>query len=229
MPRAAVGKRRDKRIEAVYPVRLWGMDANGRPFIEAASTANVSRKGVLLKGVLGNVAIGDVVGLTFGERKCKFRVMWVGQAGTSEAGHVGLQSVEFGRRMWDLEVPADTTDTYVRPPQRERRLLKRLRCSISVEVQETKTKGRLWCWIQDLSLGGCYVGMTMPLAVEAKLRVALWLDKETKIWADGIVISSHPGFGMGVKFLTLSRQHMQALEQFVKLLSAEPLASCSSR
>ena len=213
------GKRREKRTAAVHPIRLWGMDASGRPFIEAASTVNVSRKGSLLKDVPAKLAVGDVVGLTSGEQKAKFRVVWVGQAGTSEADHVGLQSLDFGKDIWDLPPVADGVDTYIRPPQRENRLLARLKCSLSGEVSSDSAAARVWVSIRDLSLGGCYVGMTLPFPLEAKLRMAVWLDDETKILADGIVISSHPGYGMGIKFLALPHKGLDAIERFLKLSS----------
>jgi hypothetical protein len=120
------------------------MDASGRPFIEAASTVNVSRKGSLLKDVPAKLAVGDVVGLTSGEQKGKFRVVWVGQAGTSEASHVGLQSLEFGKDIWDLSQLADGVDTYTRPPQHEHRLLTRLKCSLSAEVDSHSATERAW-------------------------------------------------------------------------------------
>jgi hypothetical protein len=203
------------------------MDASGRPFIEAASTVNVSRKGSLLKDVPAKLAVGDVVGLTSGEQKGQFRVVWVGQAGTPDASHVGLQSLEFGKDIWDLKNVTDGVDTYTHPPQRENRLLTRLKCSLSAEVSSDGAAGRAWVSIRDLSLGGCYVGMTLPFPLEAKVRITLWLDDETKILADGIVISSHPGFGMGIKFLTLPNKSLAALERFVKL-SSTPKAPANS-
>jgi hypothetical protein len=63
--------------------------------------------------------------------------------------------------------------------------------------------------------------------LEAKVRIVLWLDDETKILADGIVISSHPGFGMGIKFLTLPNTSLDALERFLEL-SSKPKSSANS-
>jgi hypothetical protein len=218
MPRH-VGKRREKRMATVHPIRLWGMDSRGRPFIEAASTLDVSGKGARLKDVKAKLAVGDVVGLSSGGQKGRFRVVWVGQAGTSEASHVGLQSLEFKKHLWDLKLPDGSFDTYTLPPRREHRLLTRLKCSLSVEVRSDGADKQVWAFIKNISMGGCYVAMTPPLPVKAKLRIAMWLDDETKIWADGIVISSHPGSGMGIKFLALSRKNLDALEQFLKLSS----------
>ncbi len=89
---SGIGNRREKRVAAVVPVRLWGMDAQGRPFIEISRTVNISRSGVLLGDIPAKLSIGDIVGLTYAEKKHKFRVIWTGKAETPEAANVGLQS-----------------------------------------------------------------------------------------------------------------------------------------
>ena len=61
--------------------------------------------------------------------------------------------------------------------------------------------------------------MTFPFAVEAKVSIAIWLDDQTKVWVHGIVISSNPGTGMGVKFIDVSRPNLLAIELFLKELS----------
>jgi hypothetical protein len=54
--------RRSTRDQAIVPVRLWGMDVNGQPFIEAAWTGNVSADGALLKGIRRTLQPGDAIG-----------------------------------------------------------------------------------------------------------------------------------------------------------------------
>src|SRR5947209_3495126 len=117
----AIGKRGEKRIPAAYPIRLWGMDADGRAFIQEASTINVSRKGALLKDIPVKLAVGDIVGLTLQEQKYRFRVTWVGQAETPESGQVGLQSLQRHKQIWDVKLPADGLDIFTR--ERDYRLL----------------------------------------------------------------------------------------------------------
>jgi hypothetical protein len=78
---------------------------------------------------------------------------------------------------------------------------------------------RALVFLRDLSTGGCYAAMTQPFPLGEKVSIALWLDDETKIWVDGIVISSHPNEGMGIKFLGLSRKNTNALERFRGILS----------
>jgi hypothetical protein len=218
---SGAGKRREKRIAAVFPIRLWGMDANGRPFIEAATTLNVSRKGAHLSDVPTKLAVGDVIGLTYNQQKYKFRVIWVGKTGTAEVGNVGLQSLEFGKWIWDIKLPLDDTDIYSRPPASENRLRTRVKCFLSAEVSD-RTDQRTLVFLRDLSAGGCYATMAQPLPLGTKVSVALWLDDETKIWAGGIVISSHPREGMGIKFLDLDRKTTDALDRFVGPSEPEP-------
>ncbi len=214
-----IGKRREKRIAAMFPIRLWGMDACGRPFIEASTTINISRSGVLLRGIPAKLAVGDIVGLTYSEKKYKFRIIWTGGAGTSEAANVGLQSLDSGEWIWDLNLPSDDVDIYSRPPEHEHRLVARVKCFLSVEVCWESGAQRVLAFIRDLSLGGCYVTMASPLRLETRVSIGLWLDDQTKIWADGIVISSHPGAGMGIKFLGRNCQNLEAIERYLEHLS----------
>jgi hypothetical protein len=147
------GKRKEKRIAVLYPVKLWGMDSNGRPFIEAATTLNVSGNGALLNEVPAKLAVGDVIGLSSEGQKYRFRIAWLGQAGTPEAGHLGLQSLENEKRIWDMELPCQSIDIYTRPQQSDNRLLPRLQCCLSTEVGSNTSAGRVQAFVTDISLG----------------------------------------------------------------------------
>ncbi|HEV2699608.1 MAG TPA: PilZ domain-containing protein, partial [Terriglobales bacterium] len=118
----------------------------------------------------------------------------------------------------DLRLPPDDVDIYARPPNSERRLVSRVRCFLSAEVICDGAGQKALAFVRDLSLGGCYVAMTFPFPLEAKVSIAMWLDEQVKIWTDGIVISSHPSTGMGVKFLGLSRANLALIEKWVKEL-----------
>jgi hypothetical protein len=50
------------------------------------------------------------------------------------------------------------------------------------------------------------------------VSIGMWLDERIKIWVDGIVISSHPSTGMGVKFLGLNRHNLDLFERYMKKL-----------
>ena len=220
------GKRNARRIAAVCPIRLWGMDAGGKPFIEAATTVNVSYTGVLLKDVPAKLSVGDTIALRSGEHKCRFRVVWLGSEGTPDAGHLGLQSLDSENPIWDdLNLPAHSIDIYSRPHESEHRLISRSRCLISAEVGGNDSAGRVRTFLTDITPGGCYVSLATPWPVEAKLTLGFWLEERNRIWADGIVISQHQGLGMGIKFLNLSRKNLEDLTRFIELLPQQQTLS----
>lgn len=55
------GQRRDPRIQAKLPVRIAGIDANGRPLLQVVTTRDISRQGALLQGIR-NVQAGRDLG-----------------------------------------------------------------------------------------------------------------------------------------------------------------------
>ena len=87
-----MGRRKETRTAARLAVKLWGTDASGRPFIESVFTSNLSAQGASLEGVHVPVQPGECVGLTYADKKARFRVTWVGEVGTSEEGKVGLEN-----------------------------------------------------------------------------------------------------------------------------------------
>ena len=226
------GKRKEKRMEAVHPIRLWGMDANGRPFIEAVTTLDISRTGARLKNPRAKIAVGDIVGLKSGESKSRFQVMWVGKAGTPDEGHVGLKSLDDDKGLWNIKPSAadsaEEIDTYIKPPRRDSRLVERLKCSLSVEVGSNNSAARTRTFVTDISLGGCYISMVTPVPVESKITLALWVDQKTKIWVDGIVIGSNPGLGMGIKFLNVPRRTIEEMIRLMEQVAEEQYAAEAS-
>ncbi len=71
-----------------------------------------------------------------------------------------------------------------------------------------------WATIADLSVGGCYIEMAIPLPPRTKVRVGIWIG-ETKCWADGEVVYSTPGLGTGVKFTEISEPDLERIQQYL--------------
>lgn len=95
-----VSRRRDDRITATLPVRVWGMDASGKPFSLSVKTCDVTRTGVRLMGVTVQLAPDEIVGIQYGEAKARYRVVWCGKPGTRNAGQVGLQTLQPEKQLW---------------------------------------------------------------------------------------------------------------------------------
>ena len=76
--------------------------------------------------------------------------------------------------------------------------------------------------IADICLGGCYVEMTFTKDVSSVVELTLWLG-EDKISATGIVVSSHPSFGNGIKFIEVAPESKERLMHFLESLKPTPL------
>lgn len=112
-------RRREERIQSKLPVRVWGMDANGKPFTVTAKTLDITRYGARLIDVPYPLAPGDIVGVQHGTDKGRFRVAWCGKPGTSQCGHIGLQSLDPTKPIWgeELKKPAVAVPTASVAPQ----------------------------------------------------------------------------------------------------------------
>jgi len=216
-----MGKRREPRHEIRVPVRIFGTDRHGRVFSEKVFTVNVSRQGVELAGSQAEPANDEIIGLTYGQAKVHFRVKWVGAPNTPKAGHMGLLNLTPEKSLWDFPVPGLAPDNFRPSSQRpggERRAHPRMKTSNSVELYLSAQTAPIRAKLSDLSLGGCFVEMPMPIEKGTPLRIALWIQ-DYKLWAKAKVITSTPGFGIGIQFSEISNQDKEQLKQFLKSIT----------
>jgi PilZ domain len=215
-----MGKRSEPRKETSVPVRIFGTDTSGQVFSEKVFTVNVSRRGVEVSGVNARLKVDEIIGLTYGSTKTNFRVKWVGQTGTSKLGHLGLLNLSPEKPLWDFPLAGPTVDGTARD-KHDRRASPRVRCGNSVEIHLDNQDAPIRARTGDISLGGCFVEMPNPLPKGTKLRLALWV-KDAKLWAKGKVITSTPGYGIGVQLTEMSEQDKIQLRQFVSSLIRIP-------
>ena len=208
-----MGKRREPRKDIRVAVRIFGTDRGGQLFSEKVSTVNVSQQGVELSGVQAQPNVDEIVGITHGVTKAHFRVKWVGQPGSDKAGRLGLLNLSPEKNLWDFPLPPPGYDATVRDA-RDRRASSRVKCASSVEVYPTGEAAPIRTRTADLSLGGCFLEMPNPLPAGTQIRIALWV-KDFKLWANAEVITSTPGFGIGVKFTEMTEQDRNQLKQFI--------------
>jgi hypothetical protein len=209
-----MGKRREPRKEIKVPVRIFGTDSSGQIFSEKVMTENVSQHGLELSGVVAQPKVDEIVGVTYGKTKGHFRVKWVGQHGTAKAGRLGLLNLSPEKSLWDFPLPPPGFDGSVRD-MRDRRTDARVKCANSVEVYPNGETAPIRTRTSDLSFGGCFLEMPNPLPQGTQIRIALWV-KEFKLWANAEVVTSTPGFGIGVKFTEITDQDRNQLKQFLE-------------
>ena len=70
----------------------------------------------------------------------------------------------------------------------------------------------IWGDASDISLGGCFVEMAIPLKIETPLTIAIWLGG-AKLRLPAQVASTSPGFGIGIRFNAVSADASAFLEQ----------------
>jgi hypothetical protein len=208
-----MGKRHQPRTELKVPVRIFGTDSFGRIFSENVETVDVSRDGVQLSGVKAQIALDEIVGITYSQKKIHFRVKWIGVAGTPKAGRIGLLNLTPEKPLWDTTLPENRVDDY-RWVSGERRQHPRIKMLLAVELQ-VERGNNLWANAADLSEGGCFVEMAIPLAAGSKLKIGLWING-SKTWFRGEVASSTPGFGIGIRFTRLSDADLAMLKSFLQ-------------
>ena len=98
-----MGKRREQRTRIALPVKVHTRDEHGRAVIEIACTMDITPKGARLSGVRCVTHPGEVLQVERGKNKAFYRVMWVGERMTNREGQVGLQCIEPGAAIWDMD------------------------------------------------------------------------------------------------------------------------------
>ena len=211
-----MGRRREPRKEIRVLVRIFGTDSSGHVFSEKAASVNISSQGIELSDVEPRLKLDEIIGLTYGKNRVHFRVKWVGQPGTPKAGHAGLLNISPEKPLWDFPLPSPIPDNFQRQFAQQRKH-PRIKCHNSVELH-TQGGASFWATVADLSVGGCYVEMPIPLATGSKVNVGIWIG-ETKAWADCEVAYSTPGFGVGVKFSRISESDLERIRQYLATLA----------
>ena len=98
---------------------------------------------------------------------------------------------------------------------------RRVACKVGAEVYRAGTSVPNRCTLSDISEGGCYVEMPSPLAGQAGVEI-LVRTADMKFKVRGQVLSTHPGFGMGVRFTFRNSTEREEILRLLAVLSAGP-------
>ena len=86
-------KRPETRVATVILVRVWGMDAHGRPFFQNANATNLSSEGARILGISHPLKSGDVIGVQHEDKKARFKVIWVIDSGVARQIEAGVSFI----------------------------------------------------------------------------------------------------------------------------------------
>ena len=227
-------KRRQKRVRAALPVRTWFSAEDGKPVVYAACTLDVTPTGARLTGVRAQTETGAILTVERGRSKARFRIVWVGESGTPSEGHLGIECLDAGRWSWDVQLPAagsaeDSEFEPVRVAEDERRKPPpRYLCKGTAEVRRDAanadpTVGHL----RDINQLGCFVRVTPPPSLNARLRLVLMVNK-VRLRARGVVHRVDGASGIFIQFTEIHHQDRPALQQLIARLSGDENVATSS-
>jgi hypothetical protein len=115
--------RKEPRVPKSVRVTVKGMDSKGNPFVQTAYTVDLSQDGARLDGIGFLTAPGQTIEVRrrWSLRKGRFRVVWVGQVGSSESNHVGVFGLQRDKKLWPVELPAPAKpapNSKTKPPKK---------------------------------------------------------------------------------------------------------------
>ena len=99
----------------------------------------------------------------------------------------------------------DTQPSTSPPPEPDRRRHPRYNLQVQIEIRQEGSEVPMRLETTDLSRGGCYIELMIPLAVGVRVQLTLWLDGYP-IVIQGLVATRHPQFGNGIKFVAFEGQ-----------------------
>lgn len=103
-PKKTPDPRRERRAHIAVPVKVFA-DIRTADF-QTCCTYEISTTGVRLVASQGIKEIGQMIVLQRGNRRARFKVIWIGKPNTAEAGQVGVESLEPNNVIWDNEIKA---------------------------------------------------------------------------------------------------------------------------
>jgi len=100
---------------------------------------------------------------------------------------------------------------------RDRRYAIRYPFAADAELIHLASGSRTEGVTSDLSLGGCFVCTSKPLAINDRTRITL-KRKDQTVEAFGIVRIVKPRIGMGVEFIDVDSPYLEVLTRWVETL-----------
>lgn len=102
----------------------------------------------------------------------------------------------------------------VQPAVEERRRWPRMKVPVQAELWLEGRDVPIRVETADLSVGGCYIEMMFTLSVGDMVEVILWIG-DRKLVTKGQVVTCHPHFGNGIKFLNMGSEEELLLAAYL--------------
>jgi hypothetical protein len=199
----------ENNLDQTLAIEVWGISADGYPFRQPAVAVDFSSAGARIFGVACRLKAGDAITMRNGNQTTLARIVWVCEPKSPNEQELGVQFL----------APDPQSSAVPSPPTqyaggRERRRSPRHAVLIELEIADHTNRLLARTKTSDISLHGCYVETLMPLPVGERVRLRLWLWDEAVV-TTAIVVTNHPGVGMGLEFLTPSQGMLDLIANFL--------------
>lgn len=102
--------RKQHRVPKMLRVTVKGTDAKGNKFKQSSYTIDLSQDGARLDGIGFLTTPGQTIEVRRLWRTKKFRVVWIGHVGTTEANQVGVFGLQNEKEIWHVKFPEGEPD-----------------------------------------------------------------------------------------------------------------------
>lgn len=198
---------REPRLKLRLAVRLCGMDSSGRAFIEHATAENVSQSGARIAEVKPKIAKGSILVVSHGNCNARFRTVWSKGHRDRAVFEIGLRAVDLTRSIWGI----DFSDARDECGAVERRSGQRYACAGAASIWHPAEKYFLRGRVADLSMSGCYVECMTTLNIGSVVVLMLNIG-EIGLRTAAEVQTSHPGVGMGLRWVNMTPSDISGLQ-----------------
>jgi hypothetical protein len=103
----------------------------------------------------------------------------------------------------------------------------RFKAAVPIELRPKGVPSPLRGQTADICLGGCYVEMIFTQEISTVVDISLWLG-DSKIYVNAEVVSKHPSFGNGFKFVHLTKDGATKLTEYLESLKPNAMMANDS-
>ena len=206
----------ESRLPAEIPVRVFGMNADGKAFFQKAVASNLSNEGATLSRVEHSLKVGEVIGVQHADKKARFEIKWVKPGFLPNTVEAVIQLQAGQTSPWAEATSATPTTVRDAASGADKRRFARHKVSFPLTISfNDGSRPHMQCSATDIGGRGCYVESLSPLPIGSEVIITFWIDSQ-KISTKGLVRASDPGVGMGIEFTVLEMHNQEKLQQFLE-------------
>ena len=208
----------EPRFNTDLSVRVFCIDADGRPFSEYSQLRNISDHGAKLQGMVIQLRPGDIIGVRLHGQKARCKVAWAINLEPVDRNEAGVRVLEGEPCPWQeerekQEAIGTAPISRIPPAARDKRKFARHSIPFPIEIRGCGDVSLcLRTHAADITGNGCYVETTQPLPKGTNLNITFWLSSELLL-TTAIVRTSTHGVGMGIEFTDIDDATQKRLQQ----------------